>query len=125
MKQSEGYHTPSSIGNRLVYKLSKALYDIRKAPRAWEAPFSGSLIFFGFSQSIVGRVVFTITLNNLLPVLAVYVDGCIIFGRNDLFIINFKISFAIRFDIEDMGLASWLLGFSIFRDRTRWALIFS
>jgi len=52
-KQSEGYYTPSSIDTRLVCKFNKALYGIREAHRACNALFSGSLISYGFSQSVV------------------------------------------------------------------------
>ena len=117
MEQPEGYHKPSSSGTRLVCKLAKALYGIREAPRAWNALFSSWLVSYGFSQSVVDPAVFTISWSGLLYILAVYVDDCILVGRDGPFFINFKTAFSARFDIEDLGPAAWLLGCCIVRDR--------
>jgi hypothetical protein len=125
MEQPEGYHVPSSTGTRLVCKLDKALYGIREAPRAWNSLFSSWLVSFGFSQSSVDPAIFTITSSSFLYVLAVYVDDSILVGRNSPFISTFKSAFSARFDIDDLGPASWLLGCSITRDRVNHTLTFS
>ena len=125
MKQSKGYHTPFATGTRLVCKLDKALYGICEVPRARNALLSSWLISYGFSQSNVDPVIFTITFPTLLYVLAVYVDDCIIVGRNGPFIYNFKSAFSTRFDNKDLGLASWLLGCNIVRDRSARTLTLS
>jgi len=100
-----------------VCKLDKALYGIREAPRAWNALFTSWLVSFGFSQSSVDPAIFTLVFSDLLYVLAVYVEDSILVGRQGPFIFVFKAAFAARFDIEDLGPASWLLGCSITRDR--------
>jgi hypothetical protein len=52
-----------------------------------------------------------------LYILAIYVDDCLLVGRTGPFILAIKASFGLRFDIEDLGPASWLLGCSIVRGR--------
>jgi hypothetical protein len=125
MEQPEGYHTPSATSTRLVCKIDKALFGIREAPRAWNTLLSSWLLSFGFSQSNVDPTIFTITSNRRLYVLAIYVDDCILVGRSGPFIYNFKSAFSTRFDIEDLGPASWVLDFCIVRDRTARTLTLS
>ena len=52
-----------------------------------------------------------------LYILAVYVDDCILLGKQGPFIDRFKAAFGKRFKIEDLGPVSWLLGCEITRDR--------
>ena len=125
MEQLEGYHVHSSSGTRLVCKLDKALYGIREAPRAWNILFTSWLVSFGFTQSLVDPAVFTISVTDFLYILAIYVDDCILVGCNGPCILNFKAAFSLRFDIEDLGPDSWLLGCSIVRDRVLRTLTFS
>ena len=125
MEQHESYHIPSSSGTRLVCKLDKALYCIREAPRAWNIFFTFWRVSFGFTQSLVDPAVFTIFVTDFLYLLAIYVDDCILVGRTGPFILNFKAASSLRFDIENLGPASWLLGRSIVRDRVLRTLTFS
>ena len=52
-----------------------------------------------------------------LYLLEVYVDDCILLGKQGPFIDRFKAAFGKRFKIEDLGPVSWLLGCEITRDR--------
>ena len=60
--------------------------------------------------------VYTIIHVSLLYILAVYVDDCILVGKQGVFILNFKKNVSSRFQFEDLGPASWLLGCMIERD---------
>ena len=62
---------------------------------------------------------YTIMHKPLIYILVVYVDDCILVGKQGPFIINFKNSFSSRFLIKELGPVSWLLGFKILRDRPR------
>ena len=61
--------------------------------------------------------VYTILQKSLLYILAIYVDDCILVGKQGPFILTFKKNFSARFQIEDLGPSSWLLGCIIERDR--------
>jgi hypothetical protein len=53
-----------------------------------------------------------------LYVLALYVDDSIIVGPSGSFIIGFKSAFGERFNVQDLGPVSWLLGMTVERDRS-------
>ena len=50
-------------------------------------------------------------------ILALYVDDSILVGPDGPFISDFKDKFGKRFNIQDLGAVSWILGMSVERDR--------
>ena len=79
---------------------------------------------YGFSQSLVDPGVFISFYEKLLYILAVYVDDSILVGKRGKFITEFKVALASRFEIEDLGPATCLLGCKIVGDRDRRTLKF-
>ena len=124
MEQPQGHITTPPDGTRLVCHLKKALYGIREAPKAWNALLTAWLVSYGFSRSLVDPGVFTAFYEKLLYILAVYVDESILVGKRGKFITEFKAALASRFEIEDLGPATWLLGCKIGRDRDKKTLEF-
>jgi hypothetical protein len=51
-----------------------------------------------------------------LYVLALYVDDSIIVGPTGSFVVGFKSAFGERFNVQDIGPVSWLLGMTVERD---------
>jgi hypothetical protein len=80
MENPEGSHVPSSSGTLLVYKLDKALYGIHEARRNLNSLFTSWLVSFGFSRSFVDHVLSIITSSDLLYILFVNVDDCLLVG---------------------------------------------
>jgi hypothetical protein len=117
-----GLDGTSPHGQRLVCKLKRSLYGIKQAPRSWQALLSSWLRSYGFSQSKADPSLSTLLRNDQLFALAVYVDDCLLIGRNCKFLSEFRKEFSSRFHIEDLGPASWILGCSIIRDRSRGTL---
>jgi hypothetical protein len=64
------------------------------------------LISYGFTQSLDDPGVFVVFIEKLIYILVVYVDDS-------------KAAFFERFEIEDLGHVSWLLGCIIERDREK------
>ena len=119
MRQPEGYVKYDTDGTPFVCKLQRSLYGLKQAPRNWNKLVTEWLIDFGFTQCLTDPGAYTITVKNSLYVLCVYVDDCILVGKKSPFISAFKIKFSERFEIEDLGPASWLLGCTITRDRQK------
>ena len=65
-----------------VFKLSKALYRLKQAPRAWYERLSDFLIENSFRRDIVDTTLFTKQSSNDLLIVQIYVDD-IIFGATN------------------------------------------
>ena len=117
MEEPQGFGSTVADGPRLVCHLKHALYGIRETARAWNALLAAWLISYGFTQSLVDPGVFVLFVERLIYILAVYVDDSILTGKAGKFFVEFKTSFSARFEIEDLGPTSWLLGCRIDRDR--------
>ena len=68
------------------------------------------LVSHGFTPSRVDPGVFVFFIEKLIFILAVYVDDSILIGNTVKFFADFKTAFSERFEIEDLGPFSWLLG---------------
>jgi hypothetical protein len=66
--------------------------------------------------------VYTLLKNGQLFALTIYVDDCLLIGRNCQFLVDFQQYFSSRFKFEDLDQASWILGCSIIRDMSRGTL---
>jgi hypothetical protein len=117
MEEPQGFGTTIADGPRLVCHLNKALYEIREAPKAWNALLTSWLVSFGFTQSLVDPRVFVLFVKKIIYILAVYVDDSILTGKSGKFFTDFKTAFSERFEIEDLGPAPWPLGCKIDRDK--------
>ena len=118
MTQPEGYVKFAPDGSRLVCKLKKAIYGCRQSPRAWNQLVTSWLVDYGWTQSKVDPGAYTIiVVRSVWYILAVYVDDCILVGRDGPFLSQFIKEFGTRFKIEFLGPAAWLLGCSIVRVR--------
>jgi hypothetical protein len=65
-----------------VYKLKKALYGLRQAPRTWYERFMDFLLSKGFMMGNVDTTLFTKKIGKDLFILQIYVDD-IIFGSTN------------------------------------------
>jgi hypothetical protein len=65
-----------------VYKLKKALYDLKQAPRAWYERLRDFLLSKGFKMRKIDTTLFTKKLGNDLFVLQIYVDNIIFRSTN-------------------------------------------
>ena len=75
-----GFVDPKHSNN--VFKLKKALYGLRQAPRAWYERLSQFLLNNGFSRGKVDITLFTLHKNTELLLVQIYVDD-IIFGATN------------------------------------------
>ena len=117
MRQPEGFRSSDSKGTELVCLLKKALYGLKQAPRNWNKTITAWLEEYGFCQSKVDPCIFIYQKGGQLYILALYVDDSIIAGAAGRFIPEFKAAFGSRFNVQDLGPVSWLLGMTVERDR--------
>nr|MCG7218401.1 hypothetical protein [Candidatus Liberibacter asiaticus] len=85
-----------------VYKLKKALYGLRQAPRAWYSKIEGYFVESGFEKCDYEHTLFVKVEEEIL-IVSLYIDD-LIFTRNDFVIIeNFKKSMMHKFKMTDLG----------------------
>jgi hypothetical protein len=117
MRQPEGFRHTDINGEERVCSLKKSLYGLKQAPRDWNKTITALLEDYGISQSKVDPGIYVFIKEVELYVLALYVDASIIVGLAGSFVVGFKSAFRERFNVQDFGLVSWLLGMTVERDR--------
>ena len=91
--------------------------DLKQAPRNWNKTITAWLLLYGFTQSNVDPCIYTYINGSSCYILALYVDDSILVGPAGPFIGQFKEAFGKRFDVQFLGLVSWMLGITVDRDR--------
>jgi hypothetical protein len=96
-----------------VYKLSKALYGLRQAPRAWNTKLDATLKGLGFSQSPLEHGLYARGVGDTRLLIGVYVDDLIIIGGCSKEINSFKKQMQAEFSMSDLGPLSFYLGLEV------------
>jgi len=97
----------------MVLKLSKALYGLRQAPRAWNVRLDKSLKKLGFVKCASEAAVYKRGGGKGAVILGVYVDDLIVTGENPDAIAEFKRQMTSEFEMSDLGLLSFYLGIEV------------
>ncbi|GJT47211.1 zinc finger, CCHC-type containing protein [Tanacetum coccineum] len=109
--QPEGYEKKDQSGK--VYKLNKALYGLRQAPRAWNSRLDRCLKQLGFKRCQQEYTVYTRNKDGKILIVGVYVDDLIVTGSCSDEIRYFKEQMNKEFKMSDMGLLSYYLGIEV------------
>jgi hypothetical protein len=90
-----------------VYKLHKALYGLRQAPRAWNSKLDTVLHEVGFSKCKTEYRLYIQVKNKKRLAVGVYVDDLIIMGKFDQELNLFKNEIKKVFWMSDLGALSY------------------
>jgi hypothetical protein len=96
-----------------VYKLSKALYRLKQAPRAWYECLRDFLITNGFKVGKADPTLFTKTIDKDLFICQIYVDDIIFGSTNKSSYEEFSRIMIQNFEMSMMGELKYFLGFQI------------
>ncbi|KAI3813170.1 hypothetical protein L1987_17887 [Smallanthus sonchifolius] len=107
VSQPEGFVKTGSEGK--VYKLSKALYGLRQAPRAWNMKLDHTLKSLGFEKCNLEQAVYTRRNKDSTLLIRVYVDDLIVTGTPKKEIEHFKCQMEEKFEMSDLGSISSIL----------------
>jgi hypothetical protein len=96
-----------------VYKLSKALYELKQASRAWYARLKTFLLEHGYVMRSVDKALFA--LNNGIDFLLfqIYVDNIIFGGSSHSLVSSFQEIMENEFQIFMMGELNFFLGIQV------------
>jgi hypothetical protein len=96
-----------------LYKLSKALYRLKQAPRAWYECQRDFLITNGFKVGKADRTLFTKKIAKDLFICQMYVDDIIFGSTNKSTCEEFSRIMILKFKMSMMGELKYFLGFQI------------
>nr|GEW52310.1 retrovirus-related Pol polyprotein from transposon TNT 1-94 [Tanacetum cinerariifolium] len=95
-----------------VYKVEKALYDLKQAPKAWYNRLKAFLIKHEYSMGMVNNTLFTNKSKSHLIIVQIFVND-IIFGSTSQNLWNdFAKIMHNKFEMSMMGRVDFLLGYS-------------
>ncbi|GAU17915.1 hypothetical protein TSUD_330400, partial [Trifolium subterraneum] len=114
MNQPEGFIDPTKPNH--VCKLSKAIYGLRQAPRAWFDSLKNALLSWGFQNTKSDSSLFTLRGRDHITFLLIYVDDIIVTGNNTKFLETFIKQLNIVFSLKDLGNLHYFLGIEVQRD---------
>ncbi|GJS89049.1 copia protein [Tanacetum coccineum] len=96
-----------------VYKLKKALFGLKQAPRAWYDMLSSFLVSQQFSKGVVDLTLFTRHAGNNILLVQIYVDDIIFASTNTAMCDEFANQMTNKFKMSMMGKMSFFLGLQI------------
>jgi hypothetical protein len=112
MKQPEGYTQAGK--EELVCKLNKSLYGLKQAPRCWNLNLDEFLTSkLGFKKSLKDEAIYLKGKDKEQVIIAVYVDDLLIMSQSDPKIQEVKKALNKNYEMQDLGLASTVLGIKI------------
>ncbi|WVZ63534.1 LOW QUALITY PROTEIN: hypothetical protein U9M48_013158 [Paspalum notatum var. saurae] len=96
-----------------VYKLRKALYGPKQAPRAWYARLKSFLLKSGFVMGLVDKTLFLLSRGGDTLIVQIYVDDIIFGGSSHALVSSFAEQMSREFEMSLMGELQFFLGLQI------------
>lgn len=123
MEQPEGYEKG---GENIVCKLNKTLYGTKQAPNEWNHELSDFIVSLGFKRCRSDTCVYMKTSKTGKTIIvAIFVDDIISAYsiEDEQEWLQYKAKFLKAFKIKDLGIAEWILGIRITRNRKEKTII--
>jgi hypothetical protein len=111
VEQPPGFEDLRNLNH--VYRLKKALYRLKQAPRAWYERLSKFLVKQDFKRGMVDTILFTKDINRNLFICQFYVDDIIFGSTNDALSHEFATMISREFEMFMIGELNFFLWFQI------------
>ena len=116
MQQPTGFEVTGAQAAH-VCKLAKSLYGLKQAGRTWNQKIDDVLHSSGFSALDADHCIYRTEDGSAHIIISLYVDDLLLFSNNLRALTSFKGALSTRFDMKDLGEATFVLGMEIIRDR--------
>jgi hypothetical protein len=107
---------------RLGCRLKKSIYGLKQASRQWYLKFDQTIKNFGFKDNVEDNCVYAKFKNGKFIFLVLYVDDILLASSDVILLLETKKFLFSKFDMKDLGKASFVLGIEIHRDRSKGVL---
>ena len=111
MRQPPGFVEDGK--ENLVCKLEKSLYGLKQSPKCWNYAINSFLIKLDFQQSKSDSCLYIRNIDDIICILAIYVDDIIIASHSESQLNHIKSSLCNQFQMKDLGLLKYFLGVNI------------
>ena len=106
----------------MVCKLRKSIYGLKQASRQWYHKFHQVIVSFGFETNAVEDCVYHKFSGSRYIFLVLYVDDILLASNDKELLHETKKFLSKKFEMKDLGEASFVLGIQIHRDRS-WGIL--
>ena len=117
VSQPEGFEVKGQ--EHKVYKLHKALYGLRQAPRAWNEKLNKVLENLNFNRCSKEPSLYCKQQKDRILLVAVYVDDLLVAGSDQDMISEFKKEMSSNFEMSDLGLLTYYLGIEVCQEKEK------
>ena len=104
---------------RMVCKLKKSIYGLKQASRQWYLKFNDTVVSFGFKEITVDRCIYLKVNGRKFIFLVLYVDDILLVTNDFGLLSETKKYLSNKFEMKDIGEASYVIGIEIFQDRSQ------
>nr|GEV91438.1 copia protein [Tanacetum cinerariifolium] len=109
--QHKGFEDPHNPKH--VYRVVKALYGLRQAPRAWYARLSTFLLKHHYRRGTIDKILFLKKDSRHIILVQVYVDDIIFGSMNKAWCDEFEVLMKGKFEMSAMGELTFFLGLQV------------
>jgi hypothetical protein len=106
----------------MVCKLTKSIYGLKQASRQWYLKFHQVILSFGFEMNVIDECVYHKFIGSKCIFLVLYVDDILLATNYIGLLHETKRFLSNKFEMKDLGDASFVLGIQIHRDRSQGTL---
>jgi hypothetical protein len=111
IRQPPGFESPKYPDR--VYKLSKALYELKQAPLAWYARLKTFLLEHGYVMESVDKTLLTLNHGTNFLLVQIYMDDIIFGGSSHTLVSRFQEMMESEFQMSMMGELTFFLGIQV------------
>ncbi|RVW71674.1 Retrovirus-related Pol polyprotein from transposon TNT 1-94 [Vitis vinifera] len=112
VEQPEGFQVSGCEDK--VYKLHKALYGLKRAPRAWYSRIDAYLLQQGFKRSESEATLYVLKVQEEVQlIVSLYVDDLLVTGCNSKILKQFMVQMESEFEMSNLGEMKYFLGMEI------------
>jgi hypothetical protein len=101
-------------------RLKKSIYGLKQASRQWYLKFDETVRKFGFKENEEDNCIYAKFKNGKFIFLILYVDDILLASSDIDLLLETKKFLSSKFDMKDLGEASFVLAFEIHRERSKW-----
>ena len=102
-----------------MYRLKKALYELKQAPRAWYNEIDTYFLKNNFQRSKSEATLYVKKEHDNIIIVCLYVDDLLFIGNDVKMMQNFKQDMMQAYEMSDLGLLNYFLGIEVSQHKSR------